>query len=289
MTTLCVDCRRLMQAVLMLMTVVACCQDGQADSALSSPEIRQAAQQVMQQHDYRAVRRRVLENIPTQTSDDGGFLLRSLNAVGKVFSDFFQWLLKGLSNQPRTPAPPVTQPVTVPPRVSKSGSDMDLGLSRLLLILALAVVVATVTWLASTAIKRRDAARQSGRPDFLTGSNASLEVSVPPGELAVSTYESRAVQMAAEDNFRAAIRELLLGSMSCIEREGLIRFRRGLTNRDYLRAIYREPDRRSAYEATAREFERIYFGRRSATRDAYETCLTAFQKAFRESRTSVSV
>ena len=95
-------------------------------------------------------------------------------------------------------------------------------------------------------------------------------------------YESRALRLAAGGDYRAAIRELLLGSMSWLERSALIRFRRGLTNRDYYRSIWRRPEKRQAWIATASQFELVYFGRRQPTQEMFETCLIEFQGAFRE-------
>ena len=108
------------------------------------------------------------------------------------------------------------------------------------------------------------------------------DVTTPPGELAASTYESRAMQFASTGNYRAAIRELLLGSMSWIERAGLIRYRKGLTNRDYLRSVWRREDKREGYLITASKFEYVYFGRRTPTAEMFDMCLASFQGAFRE-------
>ncbi len=91
--------------------------------------------------------------------------------------------------------------------------------------------------------------------------------------------------MARDGNYRLAIRELLLGSMSWIERAGLIRYRKGLTNRDYVRSVWARMDKREAYLMTATQFEYVFFGRRVPTAEMFEQCLTSFRGAFREEET----
>ena len=70
--------------------------------------------------------------------------------------------------------------------------------------------------------------------------------------------------------------------MSWIERAGLIRYRRGLTNRDYVRCVWRRPSQRESMLATASSFELIWFGRRTPTEEMFVQCLAGFQGAFRE-------
>jgi len=253
---------------------------------LPSDQIRRSAHRVMKQHDYRSVRRRVLENISDDTDADKGFLQQSLRTIGSAVGDFFEWLFSGLFSsgpgraaRPRTPA--------AAPSSESSGSGMDFSLGKLLLYIGLAVLIAVAIWIIATVLKTSDGNRKLNREGLFGEENLS-DLSVPPGELAASTYESRALQMANVGDYRGAIRELLIGSMSWIERAGLIRFRKGLTNRDYVRAVWRQEDRRIAYGATALEFERIYFGRREATREMFENCLQSFQGSFREEETTTA-
>jgi hypothetical protein len=77
------------------------------------------------------------------------------------------------------------------------------------------------------------------------------------------------------------MRELLLGAMSASERRGLIRFRRGLTNRDYFFSV-RGPARES-FGFIASAFEHVYFGRREATPDAFRDSCRAYQRSSRGS------
>ncbi|MEO2020069.1 MAG: DUF4129 domain-containing protein [Fuerstiella sp.] len=253
---------------------------------LPSEQIRKSANRVMQQHDYRSVRRRVLENVPYDTDVDKGFLQQSLRTIGNAVGDFFEWLLSGLFSSGggggrRAPAP------TPSPAPVSSGSGMDFSLGKVLLYIGLAILISVTIWIIANVLKTSDGNRKLNR-DGLFGEEGLSDLSVPPGELAASTYESRALQMAKVGDYCGAIRELLIGSMSWIERAGMIRYRKGLTNRDYVRAVWREEGRRAAYGATALEFERIYFGRREATREMFQDCLQSFQGSFREEETTTA-
>ncbi len=248
-----------------------------AVAQLDAEQIRDTARQVMQQNEFRSVRRRVLENIP-ESDADKGFLEGMIGSMGRTIfdgvSNFFDWFF-GLFSSKRTTAAPAP--------ASGPTLNVSIGLSQILLYAALIALVGIAVWIIAMIVRTSDGRNHSRDRSFLNGDGEALEnLSVPPGDLAASTYETRALQFAAEGNFRAAIRELLLGSMSWIERAGLIRFRKGLTNRDYVRAVWRQQERREAYSATALEFERVYFGRRTATEEIFHQCLNSFQKAFRE-------
>lgn len=252
--------------------------------SIDSSRIDQVGKQVMDSNEFRSVRRTVLEKLPA-TDVDKGFLGGVLEWVGEKIGDvfgaifnFFRWLFSGFggSGSPRAPAQPSPA----------SGSwNWDFGLSGLgnaFVMLVIVVIVLMLIVIAAMIVKSIDAKKRN-RNGLLSDSEDMLsDVTAPPGELAVSTYESRAIQFASAGNYRAGIRELLLGSMSWIERAGLIRYRKGLTNRDYVRSVWRRTDKREGYLTTAFQFELVYFGRRSPTADMFELCLTSFQGAFRE-------
>ncbi len=101
-----------------------------------------------------------------------------------------------------------------------------------------------------------------------------------PGELDPDEYWRRALFHGEKRLFKEGLRELLLGSMSTLERRGLIRFRRGLTNRDYFYSARGEA--RNSFGFIASAFEHVYFGRREATADAFRDSCRAYQKSFRE-------
>lgn len=253
---------------------------------IDSSRIDQVGEQVMQGHEFRSVRRTILDKLP-DTDVDRGFLEGALDWLGQQIShvfnaigNFFEWLFSGFKSPAGSPNPPPT---------ARSGSfDWSFGLGSLSSVFTIAVIVliAILLILIVAMIVRSVDARKRRDDGFLSDSDDVLsDVTTPPGELAASTYESRARQFAAAGNYRAAIRELLLGSMSWIERAGLIRYRRGLTNRDYVRSVWRRPDKRQGYLTTASNFEFVYFGRRTPTAEMFEMCLASFQGAFSEEET----
>jgi len=106
------------------------------------------------------------------------------------------------------------------------------------------------------------------------------EGELSPGELSADVYLNRADEFAASGNLREAIAQLQLGAMSSIEREGLIRFRRGLTCRDYLRAARPRETWHAALREIVRIYEPICFGRRAAEREHYDALLNQYLGAF---------
>lgn len=107
--------------------------------------------------------------------------------------------------------------------------------------------------------------------------------STPPGELAPAEYLSRALSLAKAADYKAAIRQLLLGAMSWAERGGLIRHRRGLTNHDYLRALSMQPAPHASLTCIVTHFEQVYFGRRTSSEPGFRECLQHYRRAFHNS------
>ncbi|MEZ6124781.1 MAG: DUF4129 domain-containing protein [Planctomycetaceae bacterium] len=270
-----------------LMMALMFCQPDQARAEMGSEQIREAAGRVMQRHDFRSVRRRVLENIPeNELPEQGGFLRDSISAIGDAIGEFLDWVFTGLFSGGGRRGGGGTAPPPAAPASTSSGLDFSFG--NILLFIGLAVIIAAAIWIIGTVLKANDGGRRAGRDGLFDEDGDLTDLATPPGELAASTYEPRALQLAQDGQYRLAVRELLLGSMSWIERAGMIRFRKGLTNRDYLRAVWRQDLHRNAFGITAQQFERIYFGRRVATREMFNDCLHAFQGAFREEAASTS-
>ena len=116
------------------------------------------------------------------------------------------------------------------------------------------------------------------RPSLQTQSSV-VRSFVAPGEIAPEEYWRRAIAHGEGGRYREAIREILLGAMSSIERRGLIRFRRGLTNRDYRLAV--GGTSRDSFAFIANAFEIVTFGRREPTLESYRHCCREFEKSFR--------
>lgn len=142
--------------------------------------------------------------------------------------------------------------------------------------MAALVLVAAVFFIAKSALAislDKKISRQEGESRVFGPESA-------PGELDPEEYWRRALSQGERRHYKEGLRELLLGAMSAAERRGLIRFRRGLTNRDYWYSV-RGPARES-FGSIASAFEHVYFGRREATADAFRDSCRAYQKSFRE-------
>lgn len=259
----------------------------QPSNVLSDEQIDRVGERVMQDNDFRSARRLILDKIPESELEnaDKGFL----QSVSEWMSGMTESFFDGIGNFIRSllgwgPQQPI-------PAGTATSSGLLGGIANfvvILAVLALVIIVVLVgTMILKSAERRQQRAR--GATILFDGEEAPTALTVPPGEQEVVSYEMRALQLSRDGNYRAAIRELLLGSMSWVERAGMIRYRKGLTNRDYVRAVWRRKKQRDAYAVTALEFERIYFGRRTATEQMFQNCLTHFQGAFHEEASTPAV
>tara|TARA_E500000305_G_scaffold15562_1_gene11238 strand:- start:63374 stop:64168 length:795 start_codon:yes stop_codon:yes gene_type:complete len=110
----------------------------------------------------------------------------------------------------------------------------------------------------------------------------SLEDIISPAERESSIYLQRAKALAQEGDYHNAIIQLLYGSMSYIERSGWIRFRKGLTYRDYIRAARPHGLPCDSLRQMIRTYEPLGFGRRIATREHFESTLKHYESAFQK-------
>lgn len=166
-------------------------------------------------------------------------------------------------------------------RGGRSGSGISMALGgavQTVLYILVGIAALLVAFLIIKAIlDRADSAKGAGAPD---SGGAAQALDGPPGEHPWDEYLREARALAERGEHRQAVRLLLLAAMSWIERHGLIRHRRGLTNRDYLRAVWRREPCREAMAAIIDVFDRIYFGRRPATPESFELCVERFQGGF---------
>lgn len=141
-----------------------------------------------------------------------------------------------------------------------------------------ALLVAAVIWLI---IKAVNAYRWRLRNRFQPLPNFEQQtLELPPGDIPADEFRQRAEHLAQQQLFGEAIAQLLLGSMSQMERSELIRFRRGLTYRDYLRALRGHPRHRDAFRAMVQTYLPIGFGRRPATPTQYQEAAAHYDQAF---------
>lgn len=146
----------------------------------------------------------------------------------------------------------------------------------LVLVVVLGAIVALIA-LGLRAWERTEKAAAKGDGD--AGADDDPDPLLTPGEKPADAWLAAARAAAAAGRFDEALSLLLLGAMGHAERAGLIRPRRGLTYRDYLRAV---PDT-SAWHGTLDGLIRIYapvgFGRRHATSAVFESALGPYERA----------
>lgn len=102
---------------------------------------------------------------------------------------------------------------------------------------------------------------------------------VAPGKQSADAWLAAARAAAAAGRFEEAISLLLLGAMGHAERAGFIRFRRGLTHRDYLRNVPRDSAWHGALGRLIRTYAPIGFGRREASVQTFEEVLVPYEAA----------
>ena len=176
-----------------------------------------------------------------------------------------------------------------PASSSPSSFSAPAGLGAVLQVFAwlmLAIVAGVIIFMIVMAIKNYDGGNGTSE---LTG-NVELQGEIapekPPGELPVDVYLAEARKLAAAGQYREAIAQLLLGAMSYAERAGLIRYRRGLTQRDYLRTLRGETTQFDAMRTMVRVYEPLGFGRRTPAKEHFDKSISGYEQAFRSAPNS---
>ena len=152
--------------------------------------------------------------------------------------------------------------------------DMGSGVAYLVYGVAFLIVCAALAFILKSVLesaKERELASEHEHARLVRAGAA-------PGETPPEDFWARAQELAARGNEKLAIRELLFGAMSSLERRGLIRHRRGLTNRDYLGAT--SGGMRASLRTIVTAFERVYFGRRAASSEGFRECSDAYREGF---------
>ncbi len=155
-------------------------------------------------------------------------------------------------------------------------------------LIVVAIAILAFIWLSITErnrLRNRPKARVDPRADehwqFVEDIHRS------PTESPWEALLGQGKEQAAKGDFAMAITTLLFGSMSWAESGGWIRYRVGLTNRDYVRALRGDRVARDAFATIARTFEEVVFGRREATPERYQACLVAFERGLRRSQATM--
>ncbi len=144
----------------------------------------------------------------------------------------------------------------------------------------LAVICGLILWLIVKAI------REYERPLALAAGTAGefaaldLEPAQAPGDLPADVYLAQAERLAEQGRYREAVVQLLLGAMSRVERAGWVRFRQGMTVRDYLKGVAEHPAAYQGFRCIIRVFEPLTFGRREPTQEHFAQSLKGYEAGF---------
>lgn len=99
----------------------------------------------------------------------------------------------------------------------------------------------------------------------------------PPGATPADQFALLAESLARAGQFREAMAQLILGTMSHLERSGWIEYQQGLTARDYLRSIRRQTEAQRGFRQLLGEYEPVGYGRRRATAVAFEQARAGYR------------
>lgn len=190
------------------------------------------------------------------------------------------------------PDPPVEddiEPSSSPDMSSSAGAmgSFFSGVAQVIGWMIVAVVVCVMVYLIVQGIMSLVAWYRDRDKEIPATANTSAVGDDPiqpehsPGDLPPDVYIAKAQEYAAAGRFREAIAQLLLGGMSNLERSGLVKFRKGLTHRDYVRAIRSQPQYFQSMKAMVRLYEPLGFGRRTPSNDQFQQALSAYQAGFR--------
>ncbi len=145
------------------------------------------------------------------------------------------------------------------------------------------VIIALILFFVAKAIIGSIENRSREEVLFDPDSEEVFEIDSRPGDHPPEKYLAEARRYATEGNFKIAIRLVLLASLSFIEYGGYIHWRKGLTNRDYLRAIWREKTLKGAFIEISKHFDEVYFGKRTADQNRFLECMDFFKTGFQSS------
>ena len=233
--------------MLLLLTPVCAAQEGNWGAPPEDVQIQQVVRDVLTDPEYRHLQHTQVQKAATENR----------------MPDWLRNLLDWLFGRKSSPA---------------NATDRVSGLDEIVFYLIIAVLAVLVAIVLYGILSRSAASQTKDAP--LELDEEALELSQPPGDQPTHAYERRALAAAQAGDYRTALRELVRGSMSWAERAGLIHYRQGLTNRDYIRAVWRFEPRRESLTLIVAEFERVFYGRRVIDATTFEVCLQAFRSSF---------
>ena len=150
----------------------------------------------------------------------------------------------------------------------------ETGLSTWLVVTLVLVAAALLTFLA---LRRRGRGASSEEltadsvPPPLTASSGDID----PLSRETDEWRRYALQLAAEGRHREAVRAWYHAVLVSLYRAGLLHYRRGRTNWEYVSALGPDLEWRRDFMALTRSFETEWYGRRQTPPDALEACAAA--------------
>lgn len=153
------------------------------------------------------------------------------------------------------------------------GGVVSLGVF-IVLVLVLGGIIALIV-LGLRHWERRE--KESAEPETDATSDDDPETLITPGTKSADAWLAAARRAATEGRYDEAIALLLIGSMGHAERAGFIKPRRGLTYRDYLRAVPSTSAWHATLDRLIRAYAPIGFGRREATAESFQQLVEPYE------------
>jgi hypothetical protein len=109
--------------------------------------------------------------------------------------------------------------------------------------------------------------------------NAQLAVDDEGNELLSSAGAlQRAQTLSTQGDYRTAIRYLYLSSLLTLDEQGLLRYDRSRTNREYLRSIASKPALANPLSSVIDLFDRVWYGFEEVDEKTYQSYVTHVEK-----------
>ncbi len=110
--------------------------------------------------------------------------------------------------------------------------------------------------LSRSLVREAQLAAEGGESDELLTSKGALQ---------------RAQTLSGEGDYRNAIRYLYLSSLLVLDEEGLLRYDRSRTNREYLRSVSSRPELANPLQEVIDVFDRVWYGYESVDEETYQS------------------
>jgi hypothetical protein len=135
------------------------------------------------------------------------------------------------------------------------------------------IVAAVLVFLLSLFFISRGLSRNLVREAELTDEAGESE-----GMLSSKSALKRAETLSMQGDYRNAIRFLYLSSLLVLDEQGLLRYDRSRTNREYLRSISSRPELAKPLRDVIDVFDRVWYGFEAVDEDTYKTYVEHVQE-----------